>query len=362
MEARTQTGGFDAFADALPASLCLLDQAGTITWVNAQWDAFARANGYAGPTFPGLNYLAICATTEGAERGDAQTVGAGLLQVLRGQQPCFSHTYPCHGPAERRWFLLAAAPFDGGAVVLHLLAAAPAAAPEMAASRLFNRVAHEVQAPLFTMSGFAQLIADGMAGEASEAARAYARHIQEAAQHLNGVVDDMLDLAQATEKTVRLTELETPLEEMIDLARALVRPDARAGAIDILTTLECRPVLLCDPKRMIQVLVNLLSNAVKFSRAGGTVVVRTVREDGGCRVEVIDRGMGMTADDLSIALRPYGRAPAAEAAGIPGLGLGLPLARALVELHGGRLDIDSQPGQGTTVAVRLPRWRSVREA
>lgn len=361
MEVQPLAGGFEAFADAVPGCLCLLDQAGTITWTNGFWEEFARANAYAGPTFEGLNYLAICATTEGAEREDAQEVGAGLLQVLRGQRRTFSHTYACHGPLERRWFLMAVAPFGDGALVLHLPASAPAAAPEMAASRLFNRIAHELQSPLFTMGGFAQLIADGMAGPVAGAAADYARQIQEAAQHLNAIVDDMLDLAQATEKTLRLTELETPLEEMVDLARALLRPEARSAGVDITTALACRPVLLCDPKRLTQVIVNLLGNAVKFSAPGATVVLRTGPEDGGgCRLEVIDTGMGMSEEDIGIALRPYGRAPAAERAGIPGLGLGLPLARAMVELHGGRLDITSQPGQGTTVAVRLPRWRMVR--
>lgn len=356
-------GDFESFANAMPASLCLLDQAGTITWTNHAWMAFARANAYAGPPFVGLNYLAICATANGAEREDAQEVGGGLLQVLRGRHSSYTHTYACHGPLDRRWFQIAAAPFGDGAMVLHVPASAPATAPEMAASRLFNRIAHELQSPLSTMGGFAQIIAEGLAGEVPDTARDAARQILDAAQHLTTIVDDMLDLAQATEKAVRLNELETPLEEMIDLARALLRREAHAAGVAIITDLACRPVLLCDPQRLTQAIGCLLGNALKFSARGGTVVLRTGPEDGGgCRLEVADTGMGMTEDDIAIALRPYGRAPAAEAAGIPGLGIGLPLARALAELHGGRLDITSQPGQGTTVTVRLPRWRMVRAA
>lgn len=363
MDLKSNFAGFERFADALPANLCLLDQAGTITWTNARWDDFAQDNGYGGPTFEGMNYLAICATTEGAEREDAQEVGGGLLQVLRGQRRTFVHTYACHGLLERRWFQLAAAPFAEGAMVLHVPTSAPASAPEMAASRLFNRIAHEVQSPLFTMGGFAQIINDGMAGTASRTVRNYARQIQEAAQHLGIIIDDMLDLAQATEKTLRLTELETPLEEMADLARALLRPEAQGAGVEIVTDLPCKPILLCDPKRLTQVMICLLNNGLKFSAPGGVVVLRSGRDDGGgCHLQVIDTGMGMSENDIKVALRPYGRAPSAEAAGIPGLGLGLPLARALVELHGGRLDIASQPGQGTTVTVHLPRWRTVRNA
>lgn len=357
---RSDDTGFRPFADALPGPLCLVDAAGTITWVNAAWRAFAAENGYGGGAFEGLNYLATCAAAQGAEREDAQAVGEGLLQVLRRSAPTFGHTYSCHGPGVRRWFQLAVAPFGDGALLLHLPTSAPAVAPQMAASRLFTQIAHELQSPLATMSGFSQLIADGVIADVPDMARDYARQIQEASLHLGSIVDDTLDLTQATEKTMRLNEVDTPAEELVTLACALVRREAEAGKVTVTSDFGCGAVLLCDPRRMTQVLVNLLGNAIKFSAPGTSVQVRAEPEDGGgCVLRIIDQGMGMEAEEIPLALRPYGRSHAARAADLPGLGLGLPLARALVELHGGRLEITSTPAVGTTVTIRLPRWRIV---
>ncbi len=336
VDVRPHETGFKTFADALPGSLCLLDAAGDITWVNAGWMRFAAENGYAGPPFVKVNYLVVCGASEGAERDDARDVCNGVMQVLRGGRPSFTYTYACHGPSERRWFLLSAGPLDGGALVLHLRASPPAIAPQMAASRLFNRIAQELQTPLSTVAGFAQLIADGAAGQTSELARDYARQIQGASERLSGIVDNILDLSRATDKTVQLNEVDTPVEELVTLARALVRRDAEHLGTTVDVVLSCRAVLLCDPQRMTQVLVNLLDNAIKFSPPGSRVVVSAAPEDGeGCRVEVRDHGMGMAAHEIAAALRPYGRTAAAQASDIAGLGLGLPLARALVELHGG---------------------------
>lgn len=351
---------FEAMANALPGAVCLLDRAGDITWVSDGWTRFAAANNYSGPPFIGVNYLAVCAAAQGAERADAQDVASGVLQVLRGERAFFQYTYACHSPSARQWFQLTAVKLGEATVVLHLPAIPPAVAPQMAASRLFNRIARELQSPLSTMSGYAQLIADGMAGKASDVARDYARQIFQASDRLSGIVEDMMDLTKANDKTLQLNELETPTEELVTLARALTRYEAEAQNVTVDVDLGCRGVLLCDPRRMTQVLVNLLSNAIKFSSPGSTVVIRAVPETGdGCNLEVIDQGAGIAAEDIPTVLRAFGRTAATEASDIPGLGLGLPLARVLVELHGGRLDIASQPGHGTTITIRLPRWRVV---
>jgi two-component system cell cycle sensor histidine kinase PleC len=116
------------------------------------------------------------------------------------------------------------------------------------------------------------------------------------------------------------------------------------------------PRLYADPVKLRQVLINLLSNAVKFTEPGGTVTLRVQgHADGGVSFHVHDTGIGMTSADIKIALTPFGQVDAKLARKYEGVGLGLPLSKKLIELHGGTFDIESVPGQGTTVTVYLPR-------
>jgi two-component system cell cycle sensor histidine kinase PleC len=122
-----------------------------------------------------------------------------------------------------------------------------------------------------------------------------------------------------------------------------------AGGVD-----TC-PDLTVDPRAAKQVLVNLLSNAIKFTPAGGRIDFGFAgRADGGVAITVSDSGIGMSSDDIRLAFEPFGRATGEFAAAAPGTGLGLPIARALVRLHGGELSLASTPGRGTIVTVVFP--------
>src|SRR5262249_39646150 len=115
------------------------------------------------------------------------------------------------------------------------------------------------------------------------------------------------------------------------------------------------PPIIADETRLKQVLLNLLSNAVKFTPAEGAVVVRCRRTaDGGILFAIQDTGPGMTEAEIDVALEPFGQVDARLARRYEGTGLGLPLARKLIELHGGSLSIGSKKGRGTTVTVTLP--------
>jgi signal transduction histidine kinase len=123
------------------------------------------------------------------------------------------------------------------------------------------------------------------------------------------------------------------------------------------------PLLLADPTRLKQILLNLLSNAVKFTETGGWVaLIARSNAEGGVACDVRDTGPGMTADEIEIALQPFGQVEADHTRRYEGTGLGLPLARRLAELHGGSLIVASCKGQGTVVTVTLPASRMLADA
>ena len=128
-----------------------------------------------------------------------------------------------------------------------------------------------------------------------------------------------------------------------------------------ITTDPDLPVLLGDEKRLRQVVINLVANAAKFSNSGATVdVAARVMESGGIQIEVTDTGIGMTAEEIEIAMSRFGQIfPSPEMKRYEGVGLGIPLSIALVEMHGGTVEIDSVPDEGTTVSVRFPASRTI---
>ena len=120
------------------------------------------------------------------------------------------------------------------------------------------------------------------------------------------------------------------------------------------------PLIRGDSVKLRQVFTNLIGNAIKFTRAGGSVCIRAMRQtDGGALVEIVDSGMGMSEEEIKIALTPFGQVDGGRARLREGTGLGLPIAKSLVELHSGRLSIVSQKNTGTTVTVMLPSRHAV---
>ena len=136
----------------------------------------------------------------------------------------------------------------------------------------------------------------------------------------------------------------------------LVAPRAEQGGVGLIESLpEDLPLLHIDSRRTKQILINLLGNAIKFTPAGGTVSLSAAASmDGGFTFTVTDTGIGMSAEDIEVALSPFGQVDSGLDRRFEGAGLGLPLAKSLAELHGGALLISSNPGRGTTVTVAFP--------
>jgi signal transduction histidine kinase len=153
----------------------------------------------------------------------------------------------------------------------------------------------------------------------------------------------------------RTTDIAALIGDCLPFVREKVATGHLVLSVDVPTDL---PALSVDPGRMRQVLLNLLSNAAKFTGPGGSIRISVGRSDaGGIALAITDTGIGMNADEVLVALQPFRQVDNALSRRYEGTGLGLPLAQRLTELHGGKLRIESTPGQGTTVTVFLPPGR-----
>ncbi|MBI1777829.1 MAG: PAS domain-containing sensor histidine kinase [Proteobacteria bacterium] len=227
-------------------------------------------------------------------------------------------------------------------------------------TQFLANISHELRTPLNAILGFSEIIAGEMLGPAGNPAYvAYAKDVIDAGRHLLGVINDMLDMAQIETGGLTLVEAPFDVDQAIAGAVSMISLPANAKRLDVVTTIEPGlPLIVADDRRVRQVLLNLLSNAVKYTPEGGRIEVKAGRlEDGGLGIGVADTGIGIAPEDMEDALRPFGRAQSAVALAQEGAGLGLPISKALMEAHGGRLTIDSRHGAGTTVKVEFPASR-----
>ncbi len=223
-------------------------------------------------------------------------------------------------------------------------------------------MSHEIRTPLNAMMGFAELLEQEVLGpHANPLYREYASDIAESGRHLMALINDLLDLAKAEADRLELKEGQVDVRRVAaGSARLLAERAARAG-VRIETALPSGlPPLRADERSLRQMLLNLLSNAVKFTPPDGVVTLSgRVAGDGSLALSVHDTGIGMTPDELAKALEPWGQIDSALSRNHVGTGLGLPLTRRLVELHGGRLEIASSPNDGTTMTLVFPAERVV---
>ncbi|MCZ6773424.1 MAG: ATP-binding protein, partial [Proteobacteria bacterium] len=223
-------------------------------------------------------------------------------------------------------------------------------------------LSHELRTPLNAIIGFSEAIKDGYLGPITvEKSREYASDVHSASLHLLALINDVLDLSRVEAGEVRLNDETINLAEAIHSSVRLVEGRASAGRLRVNVEIPddiCR--LRADPRLLRQVLLNLLTNSVKFTGPGGTITARArQRDDGGITIEVADTGVGIAEEDIPGALTPFTQVGEDAPGRGEGTGLGLPLAKSLVELHGGSLDLHSSKGAGTVVAINFPASRSV---
>jgi signal transduction histidine kinase len=225
-----------------------------------------------------------------------------------------------------------------------------------AKSDFLAAMSHELRTPLNAVIGFSDTMLSGVFGDlANERYREYVQDIHRSGLHLLSLINDILDLSKIEAGHFSVDREPVDMAEVVERAVAMTRDSAVAHDLTVALSLpENLPKVDGDKRRLLQVLLNLLSNAVKFTPEGGRITIQARAEDPGLVLQVIDDGIGIKPADIPLALQVFGQIDSARSRRFPGTGLGLPLSRRLVELHGGSLTVDSEPGAGTTVTVRLP--------
>lgn len=232
-----------------------------------------------------------------------------------------------------------------------------------AKSAFLATMSHELRTPLNAIIGFTELMQTSLFGPLGHAKYVeYIADIHKSGSHLLSLINDILDLSRLDAGRADLVDEVFSLEQLIRDVCRFLEPLARQGGLKIAAEIApALPKLRADQRRVKQVILNLLSNAIKFTPAGGRVSVEAALGDGRLCLVVRDSGIGMTKEDLPKALERFGQVDTRLARKYEGTGLGLPLAKQLVELHDGTFEISSTPNVGTTVSIMFPPNRIVRD-
>jgi PAS domain S-box-containing protein len=229
-------------------------------------------------------------------------------------------------------------------------------------SQFLANMSHELRTPLNAVIGFSDVMKAQLFGPLGDSRYAgYASDICESGQHLLSIINDILDLAKVESGKLDLNEEAVDIDLIAAGCGKLVRQRAIDAGIQLtIFPAPDMPLIRADEIRMKQVLLNLLSNAVKFTPRGGRVTFSVGRDrDDGVVLKVADTGIGMSEEHIELALRPFGQIDSSLARKHGGTGLGLPLARTLVEMQDGRLEVASEIGKGTMVSVIIGKHRLV---
>ncbi len=231
-----------------------------------------------------------------------------------------------------------------------------AEAANQAKSEFLANMSHELRTPLNAINGFSEIMAGEMFGPLGDARyKGYANDILKSGQHLLSLINDVLDMAKIEAGKLTLHYEDVSLKEICDDAARLMRGKALDAKLSLTVEATEMPDVEADHRGLRQVMLNLISNAVKFTPEGGAIVVSVDRHgDDRARIAVTDTGIGIASEDLGRLARPFEQVEGQHSKTTQGTGLGLALTKSLIELHHGRMVIDSQPGQGTTVSFDIP--------
>jgi signal transduction histidine kinase len=214
---------------------------------------------------------------------------------------------------------------------------------------------HELRTPLNAVIGFSEVLLQRMFGQLNDKQDEYLKDIYASGQHLLSLINDILDLSKIEAGRMELTPAPFHLPSALDNAVTLVRERAARHGIAMELTLDPELAdLVADERKVKQVVLNLLSNAVKFTPEGGRISLKASRTDGAVEIAVSDTGIGIAREDQATIFEEFRQVGTDETRKQEGTGLGLTLAKKFIELHGGRIRVDSELGRGSTFSFTLP--------
>ncbi len=231
-----------------------------------------------------------------------------------------------------------------------------------AKSAFLANMSHELRTPLNAIIGFSELMKNHLFGPLNNPKyEEYMEDIHFSSRHLLDIINDVLDMSKIEAGRVELIESEVAIGEVLDSVARIMSDRAQVQSVGLDFKVESTlPHIKADQRLLRQILINLVSNGVKFSPTGKTVKVRaSILPDKHMRIAVEDEGCGIPADKLKIVLEPFGQVNDPRHSNGQGTGLGLPLAKAMTELHGGKLTMESKEGKGTKVYIDFPLERTM---
>jgi signal transduction histidine kinase len=221
-------------------------------------------------------------------------------------------------------------------------------------SDFLANMSHELRTPLNAIIGFSEVLSERMFGELNEKQDEYLKDIHASGQHLLSLINDILDLSKIEAGRMELELTDFDLSAAIDNALTLVRERAGRRGITLHTALDAGVGQIhADERKLRQVLLNLLSNAIKFTPEGGRIDVQARPVNGSIEVSVTDTGVGIALADQEAVFEEFRQVGTADKK-VEGTGLGLALSRKFIELHGGKIWVRSQVGQGSMFAFTVP--------
>jgi signal transduction histidine kinase len=228
-----------------------------------------------------------------------------------------------------------------------------------AKSDFLANMSHELRTPLNAIIGFSEALSQELLGPVADKKQLeYIKDIHGSGLLLLSIISDVLDMSKIEAGKLELAYETVNIRMIMSEAIRIVGEQARSRNLNLVTKLPEDDLAVSGDERAIkQVLLNLLSNAIKFSHAGGRIDIRAALDTaaGALMLEIQDYGIGMSEHEMQRALQPFGQASSATTRTHGGTGLGLPIAKGLIEAHGGTLTIESSPGRGTTVRIAIPQ-------
>ncbi len=222
-------------------------------------------------------------------------------------------------------------------------------------SEFLANMSHELRTPLNAIIGFSEVLRDHCFGELNAKQGEYVEDILESGHHLLSLINDILDLSKIEAGMMRLDKRPVDLESLLQRSMVMIKEKTSRNGVRIeVKTADLPPVIYADERKLKQIVYNLLANAVKFTPEGGRIGIRAWRDEKNVNVEIWDTGIGISPKDRNKIFSKFEQLDGSASRRYEGTGLGLALARSMVELHGGTLRLESEIGKGSSFLFILP--------